>query len=798
MPEHLPLPDPEPVDGHRAPPGFNPDRPPPDRDRHGPALAAELASAVADPASAPPVVEGVDPSRVLKLRATGRLSVGTLRRRLPLLAEDAHWGYYVLADDDQLREFAEAVSGYAEGSLSGHGVPALITMLQTIEGIEPYGPSDRSGAGLAELSFDEPELVDILVWPSASVGEARGRLAQVTAAIRTIEGSAEIASDERPASTVLRARLSREAVELVLHVAVVEKVRPAPRPLIEPPELRAADARDLAVPPPGDALLGVIDDGVAAAHPLLAGLVVAHQGFPSTYGYGAPGPHGTNVAGLAAFGDFEEAFAGSLSLPVPARVIAARVLEPDPYLANRNRFADVALPHEAFEEALRWMVTEHGVRVVVAAIADPYGFQGPLVDEFTVTVDSLVRELDVVIVTACGNVYDGLTSDGAGGTANAVRDYPGYLTRDVARVAEPGTAALALTVGSVARTDAPATASGTTPLGYRAVAGPGMPSPFSRSGPGPGPASAGSQKPDLSHYGGNLVITDHGTLEWHNQGVGSITLHHQPAARHFAAVNGTSFAAPRVARVAAEVAATYPDASANLIRALVALSARRSAPEGALPDDLIWRTIGYGIPDIDRAVQSVGSRVVLMFDGEIDPDGTHIHAVPLPRDFVEASTSRTLRVAYAFDPPVRRQRREYIAGKMRVDLVHGLDPLTIAEIYGPQPSWQALRADPSLVRQSLPDASHRYQLTPGVNRTLGSTLAVQELRRTQLPDEAHYLVVAHLREAWARTAAFSYDRQRYAVVVELVDEERPGLDLYAAARTELTALRARLRGRAGR
>lgn len=794
MPDHLPLPDPTPVEGHRAPGSAGGDRPKPDPSQHGPSIASQLSAAAGDADSAPVELEGVDPARVLKLH--GKLDAGTLRRRLPLLAEDAEWGYYVLADDTQLRQFAESIAGYTDGGLSGRGAGALIEMLHNVDGIEPYGPADRRGRGLDDLDFEELELVDILIWPSSNAAEARQRLGQLRAAIAASAESSEMAADARPASTVLRARVSRDALELVLRVPVVEKVRPAPTPLVEPAELRAAAADDVAVPPPTDATVGVIDDGVAAAHPLLAGLIVAQRSFPDGYAFGALGSHGTNVAGIAAFGDLDQVLATpGAPAPAPARLLCARVLEPHPGIRDRNRFADTALPHEAFEQAVRWLVEEHGVRVIVSAITNPHAFEGPLVDEFTLTVDSLVRELDVVIVTAAGNAYDGVTADGANGTLHALRGYPGYLYREEARIAEPGIAALALTVGALARTNTPASPSGATAPGDRAVADPNMPSPFTRTGPGPGPATAGSIKPDVAHYGGNLVINDFGQLDWKNQGVGVITLHHQPVRQHFAAVNGTSFAAPRVARIAAEVAARYPDASANLIRALVALSARRSVPNGALTPDQLWQTVGYGIPDLNRALESLGPRVVLVFDGEIDSDGVHIHPVPLPRDFVEASTRRSLRIAYAFDPPVRRQRREYIAGKMKVELVHGLDQNAIAEIYGPQPSWQARRADPSLERHALPPRNNRYTLKPGPTRTLGSTVAVQQLRRATIPDEQHWLVITHQCEDWARSSRFGYDHQRYAVVVELMDEERPGLDLYAAARAELAA-RARLRGRA--
>lgn len=59
----------------------------------------------------------------------------------------------------------------------------------------------------------------------------------------------------------------------------------------------------------------------------------------------------------------------------------------------------------------------------------------------------------------------------------------------------------------MARSEGPATPGGTTPLGDKAIAAEEEVSPFSRTGLG---IRERAIKPELVHYGGNIVVTDVG------------------------------------------------------------------------------------------------------------------------------------------------------------------------------------------------------------------------------------------------------------------------------------------------
>ncbi len=157
----------------------------------------------------------------------------------------------------------------------------------------------------------------------------------------------------------------------------------------------------------------------------------------------------------------------------------------------------------------------------------------------------------------------------------------------------------------------------------------------------------------------------------------------------------------------------------------------------------------------------------MYFDGAIQSDTVAIHPVPIPPGFTRGRSARSISVALAFDPPVRRQRREYLAGEMTFDLLLNVSPEEVAERYERQGED----------RVDLFTDRRRLDLKPGPTRTVNSTLQVRRVFRKQLdPDDGdiYYLAVKHRPAPWT-----SGGQQPYAVVVEIVDEEQEELDLYA-------------------
>ena len=96
-----------------------------------------------------------------------------------------------------------------------------------------------------------------------------------------------------------------------------------------------------------------------------------------------------------------------------------------------------------------------------------------------------------------------------------------------------------------------------------------QPSPITRCGP----SINGAIKPDFVEYAGNVAIDRLGNPQ--TRGLGVLSLNSGFAdGRPFCEDVGTSHAAPLVAHKAAQLLAELPDASPNLLRALLGAHAR--------------------------------------------------------------------------------------------------------------------------------------------------------------------------------------------------------------------------------
>ncbi|MBV9381061.1 MAG: S8 family serine peptidase [Streptosporangiaceae bacterium] len=367
-------------------------------------------------------------------------------------------------------------------------------------------------------------------------------------------------------------------------------------------------------------------------------------------------------------------------------------------------------------------------------------FDAVHVSELTEVIDELARDLDIVVVVPTGNapVY-GRSETGSG--HHAQRDYPAYLSAPEQRLAEPAPAALALTVGAIAHSDAPAPRPGSPRLRDTAIAGVEQLSPFSRTGPGIGTSDTRLNKPDLVAAGGNWLHDgdmDHVIPE--DPGVGVITAALGATGQLFRAACGTSFAAPAVARCAADVLAAYPGSSANLVRALVAASARE--PTGAQAISNVTerrRQYGLGRPDSDRATESGSRRVTMIFDGDMAVDIVVIHPIPVVEPFARGRRAgRIIQISLAFDPPVRRRRREYLAGAMQLDLYRSIDIDDLADIVS---------------RQDLPIRTRRSQTAAGSRTSSRARTASAVPPCSYAPGKpgSSTSTTARLISSWSRT-----------------------------------------------
>ncbi|KWK50030.1 protease [Burkholderia stagnalis] len=432
----------------------------------------------------------------------------------------------------------------------------------------------------------------------------------------------------------------------------------------------------------------VIDSGIQEAHVLLQPGIdqaTSHCFLPGEAPTAvadevAPGGHGTRIAGAVLYGeDVPAEGAPQLSFWIQN----ARVLD-----------AQNAMPVELFPpEALRKAVERFNdgprqTRIFNHSINARGYCRTRYMSSWAAEIDQLCNERDILVVQSAGNLPLQGTSPflGIADHLSAGRDYPGYLEENAARVANPGQSLQALTVGSIAYD--------TAALGaWRTFATqPAGPSAFSRSGPG----IWNVIKPEVVEYGGDAVRTNNvppdiqagGRIPTACPNLVRSTLHGPgPAADRDAA--GTSYAAPKVARIAAQIQRVLPLEPALLYRALVVQSAQWPAwaedlltrlrnPSPDMPQaekqalfaaaSSAFRCLGFGIPDEGRATTNTDHRTTLITsrDTEIHAGGCHIYQVPIPAELRQQADDFDIRIdvtlSYVAQPRrTRRNLRRYLS-----------------------------------------------------------------------------------------------------------------------------------------
>ncbi|MCY1715850.1 S8 family serine peptidase [Microbacterium sp. SL62] len=687
--------------------------------------------------------------------------------------------FFALSDADSRAILRTLIEGYNEDPEDfTTSSKAWLDALDNITGIELYGREDRTAPDLRFPEVDDVTTVDVSIWPTsvASRGAlkvAKERLDEVEALITSdTDGRVRVLLSDasNPDRIHLRAQVDRATLDALLNHPLVERVRGPLAIDVRAEDLSAAPRPTDSITPAG-APIGVIDDLVSTANPWMHNVVRATRDFPSSGALGTPTTHGTHVAAIAAWGRVADLLGGTVDRD-PRPIYAARVAH-----SNAQGQAELAdEPTLQVESAMRWLASEN-VRIVVFAYAQAYADSGALPADLSAVIDMLARELDMVVIVSAGN----LTALPSG--THWKTDYPQYLEDENARIAAPGTAALALTVGSIAHTDQVDVSRFPGGVG---IAPAGKGAPFSRTGP----TGTGQQKPEFGGYGGSWAWNhDTDALLINDANVSAISLTPASGGRLFSTVAGTSYAAPHVANEVAKIATRYPAAGANLLRALTALSAE---PPHHMPN---VQHAAYGVPRAENVLESEGSRAILVHEGIIDGNTYQVIELPVPEQFASGAWERELRVALAFDPAVRRSRREYISCHIDVDFVRNISLDEIKEIWRRQPT----RADRlrGAAFRDLPTGRERPGLLPGVQSVNSDTVFCRRYRTVgnawSVDDETYYLVLSHTYSPWTEAQKKEYPTQDYALAVEFLAVGQPHLDLHSLTQAQLNA---RVRGRA--
>lgn len=740
---------------------------PPKRDArvHGAAIQQELETAIENQ-KIRPAIANIDPALILKIKIAGPVDEKDWANLgLTVLASDPDKTLVLFASDSQLVEFRRRVVAYQQEPPEGNKHPQFSGFVSAIEEVGEIAARDRIGPVLRNQGINEPadfppdrrEVLDVELWQPDS---ETARIFTYRVARRLAELGGRLINEYRgPAAVLMRVEGDGNAIRALLELPEVLMIDRPPEPDL--PDLAAirldvGDVPEMGAPPVGALTIGIVDSGISAQHPLLAKAMVGSFGAPARLGDDDQKGHGTQVGGIAVYGDIRHRLA-QRDLAAQFSLASAKVVN------DLGKFDSEELVPAQMDYAIRRLHGEFGCRVINISLGDRLRPASSKPSSWAAVLDDLARELDLVIVISAGNSASELLAAAEG---HGVAGYPTYLLAASNRILEPSTAFNAITVGSLAHSN------GLSPddrdlVGVRPIAQSGQPSPFTRVGPGAGKII----KPDLVDYGGTLIFdgaTQHLMGGDQREAAGMLTLNHRYLEQLFAARSGTSFASALVAYKAAALRQAFENASADLIKALLVLSAEipDASSNIGFDDDAILQVFGYGVADLDHAISSDDNRVVLYREDTLAIDRFAIFAVPIPGQFQTERGMRHIRVALSFTPPVRHTRLDYAGISMSFRLLRGA---TSEEAFDHCRKWSKAEGTPFKLRDRF-----NCSMAPGPQvRDRGCLQrAVFTAQRDMSEYTDVYYLVVRCEGGWA---ADLVDEQRFAVAVELQHEAEIGL-----------------------
>ena len=794
--------------GRRIPQGM----PPQDRSTHGRRIRDHVASTVSRVAATRQQL-GIAPDRLLVLRFSSldQNSRDVLEDRLGAAVVDERTKkeddkevtqlvvqFPTTAGIERLRAEAKLYSRLQEGSQI---LPRSVSrpFFDGLAEIREMSPEERTGNRLRDEGFPDESAIqlDVDLWHPGGVAEARAVLDDLRTVCSKFGGRV---TDALRTSSLILARVvgSRALGEALLDLDCVAQVNLPP---LLPSAYGALFQNQAAIqnngsPTGREPVVGVIDSGVLAGHTLLRGWVVEEEDFGSgeptvTDGQG----HGTRVAGLAMYGSIADCIETGV-WDRKVLIASGKVLRRHPSDESVAMFPDDVRPEALVERAIRHFHETQNCRVFNLSLGNRDDvYAGGRQYAWAEALDQLACELDIVIVVSAGNNRDPqmpeaptTRDDFRAGVRNLL------LSNPLSRVCNPATAALAVTVGAIARSAAPRTRDSF------AAAPEGAPASFSRVGPGyEWKPRTHAVKPDFVAYGGNFGVQSFAgePPRWITEDINlgePTTRFPDHDGRHLTAVSGTSFAAPQVSHAAALALEAAGDAlgdpaSANVARAILGVSAE-SPPCGNtwLRDpkaEETWdklRLAGFGMIDMSRVGASLDNDACLVASDQVEEDYWHIYPIPVPDAFLTGTGNRGISVALAFDPPVRSSRKEYLARTMWVEVMKGL---TLHEVEGYRTPYSGEGKPPEFPSAKL------LSMRPNKTALYWSTLQVRRKEWRRFPGfptaEGEERPTLHVLVGCQRRFPHGEDtRQTYGLAVRFWHEDA-SVALYQELRANVRA-----------
>lgn len=403
----------------------------------------------------------------------------------------------------------------------------------------------------------------------------------------------------------------------------------------------------------------ILDSGSTIRHPLITQALDPqdHQAWRADWSAEDIGPqwrgHGTQMSGIALYGDLTEAMLGDGPLELFHRLESVKIL-PDHGANDPDLYGHITAAAMARAE----IQAPDRRRAFCLAVTSDGDYWRGRPSSWSAKIDDLAYGEGTdqrLIVISAGNI----------GTYYPAGEY--LVQNDVAGIESPAQAWNAITVGAMTEK---CTITDVTFAGWQVMAPAGDLAPCSRTS-----VSWHQEwpiKPDVVFEGGNHGVDPATGSGDHLDDLALLTTFNQPEERAFTVTGDTSSATAAVSRIAAIVLADQPDLWPETVRGLIVHSARWTpAMLACLPANpnqsnqrLLLRRYGYGQPDLGRALRSLTNDVTLVIESELQPyeaEGSSVksrdimlHDLPWPADALnalgEAMVEMRVTLSYFIEP----------------------------------------------------------------------------------------------------------------------------------------------------
>ncbi len=427
--------------------------------------------------------------------------------------------------------------------------------------------------------------------------------------------------------------------------------------------------------PTGAPSICILDTGVNSGHPLLAHSIQQTDlhAYDPSWGTHDHRGHGTEMAGIALYGDLTEVFASREEIELSHCIESVKIVpptgqnDPDLYGAITAECAARVELNQPFRNRTFSLAT---------TATDTRDRGKP--SAWSAAIDALAAGVD----TSDGTKRLFVVSAGNSESDNA----QSYLDAAVLEsVHDPGQAWNSLTIGAYTDKsviDEPQYA------GWNVIATPGELGPrsttsciWNRTWP---------IKPELVLEGGNVAVSPDETLADRIDSLSLLTTYYQPLTRMLETTGDTSAATSLAARYAAIIQSEYPDYWPETVRGLLVhsgrwtepMSTRFNAANTRTEKESLLRTYGYGVPNLRRALRSASNHLTLVKQTHIFPyEGEkmremHLHELPWPvkdlQKLGEIDVTMRVTLSYFIEPnPGERgwkYRHRYASHGLRFDV----------------------------------------------------------------------------------------------------------------------------------